>query len=214
MMKNKLRSALPTSKIHTFAAPYDSSDVVISVGMWYNKRKINNNVLHNIGKGYKIMANYRSGRVNEEMARELGNILRDVKDYRVQKSFVSITGVDCTTDLKYAKVFFSVIGGSAEQAEERRREVGEGLKSATGFMRTQLAQRLNMRQTPELRFIPDTSGEHGARIATLLHSVKADLIDDEKVTDADTDNGESVKITDADTDNVESVKISGAEDEK
>lgn len=129
------------------------------------------------------MANYRSGRVNEEMTRELGSILRDVKDYRVQSSFVSITGVDCTPDLKYAKIYFSVIGGKNDDAEQRRREVGEGLKNASGFIRTQLAQRLNMRQTPELKFVADTSGEHGARIATLLRSVESDLRDDENETE-------------------------------
>lgn len=112
------------------------------------------------------MANYRRGRVNEEMAKELMKILPTVKDPRVGTAFFSITSVDCTPDLKYAKVYYSSMGG--KNGEEG---VAQGLKSANGYIRRELARMLNLRQTPELTFIRDNSVEHGAHISKLLDSV-------------------------------------------
>jgi len=119
------------------------------------------------------MPNYRRGRINEEMAKELAVILRTVKDYRVSKSFVSITAVDCTPDLKYAKVYFSAVGAGAD-----RKEITKGLESAAGYIRSRLAESLNLRATPELQFIWDQSMEHGAHINQLLKQVSKDDTDD------------------------------------
>ncbi len=116
------------------------------------------------------MAGYRRGRVNDETVRELSEIIREVKDPRVQKALVSITAADVTADMKYAKVYFSVIGGD-------RDEVKKGLDSAAGYIRKQLALRLNLRQTPELKFYSDESIEYGAHINTLLKKVEDDLHD-------------------------------------
>ena len=121
------------------------------------------------------MANYRRGRVNEEIQREMASIIRDVKDPRVSSSFISITGVDCAPDLRNAKIFYSCIGG-----KDGKEGVAKGLKSAAGFIRHELAVRLNMRQTPELLFVYDKSVENGAHIASLLKEVEADLTDDEE----------------------------------
>lgn len=112
------------------------------------------------------MAGFRRGRINEEMAREMAEILREVKDPRVSESLVSITAVDVTADLKYAKIFFSSIGKTPKE------EVKKGLDSASGFIRKQIAVRLNLRQTPELKFCSDDSIEYGAHISKLLNSVK------------------------------------------
>ena len=112
------------------------------------------------------MANYRINRVNEEIMKEICDIITTVKDPRVNSAFISITGADCTPDLKYAKVFYSVIGD-----EEG---VGAGLKSASGYIRSQLAKRLNLRLTPELKFVPDESIKRGAHINDLLRRVGAD----------------------------------------
>lgn len=120
------------------------------------------------------MGNYRQHRVNEEMAKELADILRSVKDYRVTNALISITRVDCTKDLKYAKIYFSCVGKAGAG------EVLAGLKSAQGYIRSALATRLNLRQTPELNFIYDESMEHGAHILQLLHEVGADKIDEEQ----------------------------------
>ncbi len=111
------------------------------------------------------MASYRRGRINEEMTRELASILREIKDPRVTDSFVSVTSVDVTPDLKYAKIYYSHISGD-------KKEVKKGLVSASGYIRRQIAERLNLRITPELSFLPDDSIEYGAHIHSLLKSIE------------------------------------------
>jgi ribosome-binding factor A len=113
------------------------------------------------------MANYRRGRINDETQKALSVIIREVKDPRVADCFVSITGAEVTADLKFAKIFYSVLGADAE----REKEVARGLKSSAGFIRKRLAQELQLRQTPELTFCPDRSIANGAHISSLLHSI-------------------------------------------
>lgn len=108
------------------------------------------------------MAKYRRGRINEEIQKEMTFILRKVKDPRVSDAFVSVTSADCTADLKYAKIYYSALSGD-------KKEVAKGLKAATGFIRRELAQSLNLRITPELTFIPDDSVAYGAHIASILN---------------------------------------------
>ena len=120
------------------------------------------------------MANYRRGRINERIREELCTILTRVKDPRVSGAFISITVADCTPELKYAKIYFSVIGGEKEQ-----REAKAGLDSAAGFIRGQLAHALDLRQTPELKFIPDDSIKNGAHINELLKQVDAGADEDD-----------------------------------
>ncbi len=115
------------------------------------------------------MANYRTGRVNEELMKALCEIVRTVKDPRVSTSFISITAVDCTPDLKNAKVWYSVMG------ERRKGDTQKGLVNATGYIRTQIAKMLNLRITPELKFIPDDSMKHGAHISNLMKQVEEEL---------------------------------------
>lgn len=110
------------------------------------------------------MAKYRRGRINEEMQKELTQILRRVKDPRVCDAFISITAADCTADLKYAKVYYSAMGGD-------EKEIAKGLKAAAGFIRRELASSLNLRMTPELTFIPDHSVAYGAHIASILNKL-------------------------------------------
>ena len=92
------------------------------------------------------MANYRRGRINEEMQREVAKIIREVKDPRVAKAFISITGAEVTPDLKYAKIYYSAYNAD-------KKEVKMGLKSSAGFIRGQVSKNLNLRITPELTFI-------------------------------------------------------------
>ncbi len=110
------------------------------------------------------MAKYRRDRVNDQLRAELAMIIRDVKDPRVQSAFVSITAADVTPDLKYAKVYYSHLYGDAK-------EIAKGLKSSTGYMRKMIAERMNLRITPELTFIEDQSIAHGAHIASLLNGI-------------------------------------------
>lgn len=111
------------------------------------------------------MAKYRRGRINEEMQKELTMILRRVKDPRVSDAFISITAADCTADLKYAKIYYSAMGGD-------KKEIAKGLKAAAGFIRRELAGSLNLRMTPELTFIEDSSVAYGAHIASILNNLE------------------------------------------
>lgn len=122
------------------------------------------------------MAKYRRGRINEEMQKELTQILRRVKDPRVCDAFISITAADCTADLKYAKIYYSAMGGD-------EKEIAKGLKAAAGFIRRELANTLNLRMTPELTFIPDSSVAYGAHIASILN--KLDIQPEEEDTDGE-----------------------------
>lgn len=112
------------------------------------------------------MANYRRGRINEETVRVMSELLREVKDPRVSEAFISITAADVTPDLKYAKIYYSVLGGEKDEAEMKR--IAQGLKSAAGFLRRGMAEKMNMRITPELHFVVDGSAANGAHIADLL----------------------------------------------
>jgi ribosome-binding factor A len=78
----------------------------------------------------------------------------------------SVTKVETSNDLKYAKIYVSVLGDEVQKAE-----VMTGLKSAQGFIRKQIAERINLRVTPELKFIMDSSLEHGMKISKLLSEI-------------------------------------------
>lgn len=110
------------------------------------------------------MAKHRRGRINDEVLKEMAGILREVKDPRVRDAFVSVTGADVTPDLKYAKIYYSHLQGDAK-------DVAKGLKSSAGFIRRMLAERLNLRMTPEITFVVDESIAHGAHIASLLNGL-------------------------------------------
>lgn len=110
------------------------------------------------------MANYRRGRINEEMQREVAKIIREVKDPRVAKAFISITGAEVTPDLKYAKIYYSAYNAD-------KKEVKQGLRSSAGFIRGQVSKNLNLRITPELTFIEDGSIEYGAKISKILEGI-------------------------------------------
>ena len=112
------------------------------------------------------MASNRIGRINEEIQRELAQQLRLLKDPRVQKTMVSITHVETTPDLRYAKVYVSLLDRSCTK------EVLAGLKSSGGFLRRALGKSLQLRYTPELQFIADDSIEYGAHILELLRDVR------------------------------------------
>ncbi|MCI5483669.1 MAG: 30S ribosome-binding factor RbfA [Clostridiales bacterium] len=105
------------------------------------------------------------GRINEEIQRELSALLRTVKDPRVH-GLVSITHVDTTSDLRYAKVYVSVLDKSDGK------DVIRGLKSAGGYLRRELGRALSLRYTPELVFQEDTSIDKGTHILKLLNDIE------------------------------------------
>ncbi len=108
------------------------------------------------------MASNRIGRINEEIQRELAALLRGLKDPRVQKTMISITRVEATSDLRYAKVFVSFLDKSCAK------EGLKGLKSAGGYLRRELGARLQLRYTPELVWVEDSSITHAAHIMDIL----------------------------------------------
>ena len=108
------------------------------------------------------MSTNRIGRINEEIQRELSELLRNVKDPRVQKTMISITRVKTTPDLRYAKVYVSMLD------KDQTKEVLKGLKSAGGWLRRELGAKLQLRYTPELVWEVDDSITHGARIFDIL----------------------------------------------
>lgn len=127
------------------------------------------------------MPSNKLGRINEDIQRALSSLLRNVKDPRVQQGMISITGVDTTGDLRYCKVYLSVLGLESEK------ELMRGLKSASGWLRRELGRALNLRGTPELIFQLDRSIEHGAHINSLLNSVDAGIDRQEEENENDGD---------------------------
>jgi len=113
------------------------------------------------------MRNYRrEDQLSGAITRELSDLIRTrMKDPRI--GFASITGVELSHDLRYAKVFVSVMGSPEEQRETMR-----GLESANGFLRRELAQRLTIRHVPEIAFRLDESIARGARVLDLLKQVE------------------------------------------
>ena len=104
-------------------------------------------------------------RINEDIQRVLAELLRSIKDPRIAQGMLSVTSVDTTGDLRYAKVYLSVYGLSSEK------EFMKGLKSASGYLRRELGKSLDLRYTPELLFELDKSIERGARISSILNDL-------------------------------------------
>ena len=112
-------------------------------------------------------------RINEEIKRETMNIIRnEIKDPRVDK-MMTIIQVDTTNDLKFCKVFISVLGN-----EKIKKETLSGLKIAEGYIRKQLARRLNLRNTPQITFILDNSIEYSFHMSELLRDINNSDKDD------------------------------------
>jgi ribosome-binding factor A len=109
--------------------------------------------------------NNRITRINEEVKHELSYIIRNLKDPRVP-ALTSIIDIDVTTDLKHCNIYISVLG-TDEEVEAAK----EGLKHSSGFIRRELASRLNLRNTPELHFVMDHSIEYGIKMSKLIDDV-------------------------------------------
>ena len=110
--------------------------------------------------------NNRISRINDEIMKQLSQIIRfEVKDPRIN-AMTSVIRVDTTTDLKYCKVFVSVLGN-----EEEKQNVMKGLKNAGGFIRHLVAERINLRFTPELQFKLDESTEYAIHMNQLMEQV-------------------------------------------
>lgn len=108
----------------------------------------------------------RMGRINKELQREISELIRtEIKDPRLS-AMTTVLRVEATQDLKYAQVYISVLGN-----DEQKESVMEGLKNAAGFIRRELAHKINLRNTPELTFHLDTSTEYAIKMSKLIDEV-------------------------------------------
>ena len=116
----------------------------------------------------------RIDRISEEIMRELSVLLREVKDPRLSGMMLSVLRWEVTNDLRWCKVYLSVLGDYDEK------ELRRGLKSCSGFLRSELAHRLSLRYTPELTFVLDDSIAHGAHIAEVLNKLDVHRGEDDR----------------------------------
>ena len=122
------------------------------------------------------MASNRIGRINEEIQKELSSAIRNLKDPRVSGTMISITHVETTPDLRYAKVYASFL------QEDKAADALKGLKSAGGWLRRELGRALQLRYTPELVWELDDSITYGAKMLKLINSLEVkDHGDDDEI---------------------------------
>ena len=121
-------------------------------------------MLQSASEVHNMLAN-KLQRINEDIQRELAVLLRNIKDPRINQGMLSITAVDTSKDLGQARIYLSVFG------LQSKKELLKGLKSAAGHLRYELGRSLDLRHTPELHFVLDTSIERGAKINTILNSL-------------------------------------------
>ena len=114
------------------------------------------------------MASNKLARTNDDIQFTISKLLREVKDPRVQQGMISVTRVETTGELRYSKIWLSVMGMQDEKEFKR------GLKSASGWLRHELGSSMNLRYTPELVFEIDHSIEYGAHINEVINSLEID----------------------------------------
>ena len=120
----------------------------------------------------EIMPSNKLARTNDDIQLVISKLLREIKDPRVNQGMISVTRVETTGDMRYSKIWLSVMGMQNEK------DFKKGLKSASGWLRRELGNSLKLRNTPELTFEIDHSIEYGAHINELINSL--DIRDDEE----------------------------------
>ena len=115
------------------------------------------------------MAKYRKSRVDTAFAEACSGIVRDIKDPRVSGVMISVLDADVSADFKFAKVYYSVYG------EHDPKELAKGLKSAVPYVRSRIAEELNLRINPDIQFIRDDGIRRGAEISALLKKIEPEL---------------------------------------
>ena len=120
------------------------------------------------------MASNRINRINEEIQKAVADMIRELKDPRVSGTMISITRVETTPDLRFAKLYVSFL------QEDKAKDALKGLRSAAGFLRRELGRVLNLRYTPELQWEQDDSITYGARMLKLINSLDTGANEEEK----------------------------------
>lgn len=119
--------------------------------------------------------NNRMIRINDEIKREVSEIVRsELKDPRIG-IITSVLKAETTNDLKYCKIFVSIMGD-----EEKKAEAMNVLKNASGFIRKLVASRINLRNTPEFKFILDDSLEYSIKISKIINEINKNDSNDEE----------------------------------
>lgn len=122
------------------------------------------------------MVKYRSGRINEEVKKAVSSVIQNgIRDPRLHDAMISVTKVEVTKDMRYAKVFVSILGN-----EEAKAESLAILKKSAGFIRKEVGHEVNLRLTPEIIIELDNSIEHGMHIDAILEQIKEKSKDDNK----------------------------------
>ncbi|MBE7029333.1 MAG: 30S ribosome-binding factor RbfA [Ruminococcaceae bacterium] len=111
------------------------------------------------------MPSVREEKINTELKRELSVLLRNIKDPRVPQ-LISVMKCEVTKDLKFAKIFVSIMG-----SDEEKKNALKGLKSASSYLRREVSKNLNLRVTPELNFVIDDSIEYGNHILEVINKI-------------------------------------------
>lgn len=133
----------------------------------------------------------RVSRVGALIKREVSlMLLNGIKDDRVGAGMVSVTDVDVSGDLQHAKIFVSIYG-----SEEAKAETMAGLKAATGYVRSELGQRVRLRRTPEVLFVEDRSLERGDRILSLINQISQDRHEEDLSDSEDEDDYEDYVVS-------------------
>ena len=120
------------------------------------------------------MPSNKLARTNDDIQFVISKLLREVKDPRVQQGMISVTRVETTGDLRYSKIWLSVLGMKDEK------EFRRGLRSASGYLRRELGNSMKLRYTPELIFEIDHSIEYGAHINEVINSLEIGHDEDEE----------------------------------
>ncbi len=130
-----------------------------------------------------MATNRRVSRVAELIKREVSQmLLNGIKDDRVGTGMVSVTDVDVSGDLQHAKIYVSIYG-----TDEAKTETMAGLKSATGYVRSELGARVRLRRTPEVIFVEDRSIERGNKVLSLLNQLQNERPPENQASDDSTD---------------------------
>ncbi len=111
------------------------------------------------------MPSLRGQRINNEMRKELSNLIRELKDPRIPL-LTSVTAAEVTKDQKFAKIYVSVMG-----TDEQKQKAIDGLKNAASYLRREVGRNLKLRNTPELNFVLDNSIEQGTRIISMIREI-------------------------------------------
>ena len=114
-----------------------------------------------------MKSNSRTTRISDEIKREVSSLIQfEIKDPRVSSVMISVIRVETSMDLKICKIYVSVFGDDA-----KKKDVLEGLKNATGFIRKEIARSIDLRNTPELQFLLDETAEYAMKMDALISEV-------------------------------------------